>query len=69
MLVGDIDHLPSVSPGQILADLINSGRVPVAHCWEFRVISDDGVVFSEQKLYYTALATLNAGCDWIGYSC
>ncbi|MGJ5629106.1 SF1B family DNA helicase RecD2 [Nostoc sp. CALU 1950] len=29
LLVGDIDQLPSVGPGQILADLINSGRVPV----------------------------------------
>ena len=29
LLVGDIDQLPSVGPGQILADMINSGRVPV----------------------------------------
>ncbi|MBD2534067.1 hypothetical protein H6G97_32830 [Nostoc flagelliforme FACHB-838] len=32
LLANDIDHLPSVSPGQILADFINSGRVFVAHC-------------------------------------
>ena len=45
LLVGNIDQLPSFSLGQILADLINSGRLPVTHCWQFRIISDDGVVF------------------------
>lgn len=29
LLVGDADQLPSVGPGSVLADLINSGRVPV----------------------------------------
>ena len=30
VLVGDKDQLPSVGPGQVLADLIDSGAVPVA---------------------------------------
>jgi exodeoxyribonuclease V alpha subunit len=29
LIVGDIDQLPSVGPGQVLADLIGSGAVPV----------------------------------------
>lgn len=29
ILVGDVDQLPSVGPGQVLADIINSGAVPV----------------------------------------
>ena len=29
LLVGDVDQLPSVGPGQILADIIGSGAVPV----------------------------------------
>ena len=29
LLVGDVDQLPSVGPGQVLADLIASGMVPV----------------------------------------
>lgn len=29
ILVGDVDQLPSVGPGQVLADVINSGAVPV----------------------------------------
>jgi exodeoxyribonuclease V alpha subunit len=30
IFVGDVDQLPSVGPGNVLADLIDSGRVPVA---------------------------------------
>jgi exodeoxyribonuclease V alpha subunit len=29
LLVGDVDQLPSVGPGQVLADIIASGVVPV----------------------------------------
>ncbi len=32
ILVGDVDQLPSVGPGQVLADIIASGAVPVM--WE-----------------------------------
>jgi exodeoxyribonuclease V alpha subunit len=28
LLVGDVDQLPSVGPGQVLADIIASGQVP-----------------------------------------
>ena len=31
LIVGDIDQLPSVGPGQVLADIISSGVVPVQH--------------------------------------
>ena len=34
LLVGDVDQLPSVGPGQVLADLISSGAVPVARLSE-----------------------------------
>jgi exodeoxyribonuclease V alpha subunit len=30
VFVGDVDQLPSVGPGDVLRDLINSGRIPVA---------------------------------------
>ena len=29
LLIGDVDQLPSVGPGQVLADIITSGAVPV----------------------------------------
>lgn len=34
LLVGDVDQLPSVGPGSVLSDLIDSGRVPVTRLAE-----------------------------------
>lgn len=34
LLVGDVDQLPSVGPGSVLSDLIDSGKVPVARLTE-----------------------------------
>ena len=34
VLVGDVDQLPSVGPGSVLRDLIDSGKVPVARLTE-----------------------------------
>ncbi|WP_262268064.1 SF1B family DNA helicase RecD2 [Microvirga yunnanensis] len=34
LLVGDVDQLPSIGPGQILSDIIASGTVPVVHLRE-----------------------------------
>jgi exodeoxyribonuclease V alpha subunit len=34
LIVGDIDQLPSVGPGQLLADIIGSGVVPVLRLTE-----------------------------------
>jgi exodeoxyribonuclease V alpha subunit len=37
LVVGDVDQLPSVGPGQVLADLIGSGTVPVVRLTEIFV--------------------------------
>lgn len=34
LLVGDVDQLPSVGPGSVLSDLIDSGKLPVARLTE-----------------------------------
>jgi exodeoxyribonuclease V alpha subunit len=34
LIVGDIDQLPSVGPGQVLADVIGSGAIPVVRLTE-----------------------------------
>ncbi|WP_419537140.1 ATP-dependent RecD-like DNA helicase [Endozoicomonas sp.] len=34
LLVGDVDQLPSVGPGSVLSDLMESGKVPVARLTE-----------------------------------
>ncbi len=45
ILVGDVDQLPSVGPGQFLADLINSGSVPVVKLTEvFRQAANSRIV-------------------------
>jgi exodeoxyribonuclease V alpha subunit len=44
-LVGDVDQLPSVGPGLFLADIINSGVVPVARLTEvFRQAAQSHIV-------------------------
>jgi len=45
LLVGDVDQLPSVGPGQVLADVIASGSVPVVRLTEvFRQAAGSRIV-------------------------
>jgi len=54
LIVGDIDQLPSVGPGQVLADVIGSGVVPVVRLTEvFRQAARSRIV--------TAAHAINAG--------
>ncbi|CAK6690532.1 ATP-dependent RecD-like DNA helicase [Synechococcus sp. CBW1107] len=54
LLVGDVDQLPSVGPGQVLADLINSGAMPVARLTEvFRQAASSRII--------TTAHAINAG--------
>ncbi len=47
LIVGDVDQLPSVGPGQVLADIIASGAVPVARLTEvFRQAARSRIVTS-----------------------
>jgi len=51
LLVGDVDQLPSVGPGQVLADIINSGRVPVARLTEvFRQAAESRIVVNAHRI-------------------
>jgi exodeoxyribonuclease V alpha subunit len=54
LLVGDVDQLPSVGPGQVLADGINSGALPVARLTEvFRQAATSRII--------TTAHAINAG--------
>jgi exodeoxyribonuclease V alpha subunit len=45
VLVGDVDQLPSIGPGTVLADVIGSGAVPVARLTEiFRQAGQSSIV-------------------------
>jgi exodeoxyribonuclease V alpha subunit len=51
LLVGDADQLPSIGPGQVLADLIASGTVPVLRLSEvFRQAAGSGIVRSAHRI-------------------
>ena len=51
ILVGDVDQLPSVGPGQVLADVIGSGAVPVATLTEiFRQAAESRIITNAHKV-------------------
>jgi exodeoxyribonuclease V alpha subunit len=51
LLVGDVDQLPSVGPGQVLRDIIGSGRVPVARLTEvFRQAAESRIVVNAHRI-------------------
>ena len=51
LLVGDVDQLPSVGPGQVLADIIDSGAVPVARLTEvFRQAAESRIVVNAHRI-------------------
>jgi ATP-dependent exoDNAse (exonuclease V) alpha subunit len=51
LIIGDIDQLPSVGPGQVLADIISSGAVPVVRLTEvFRQASASQIILSAHRI-------------------
>ncbi|MCY3929103.1 MAG: ATP-dependent RecD-like DNA helicase [Acidobacteria bacterium] len=51
LLIGDADQLPSVGPGQVLRDLIDSGAVPVARLREiFRQADNSRIVRNAHRV-------------------
>jgi exodeoxyribonuclease V alpha subunit len=50
LIVGDIDQLPSVGPGQVLADIIGSRAVPVVRLTEvFRQAAESKIITSAHQ--------------------
>ena len=51
LIVGDIDQLPSVGPGQVLADIIGSGAVPVVRLTEvFRQAARSRIITTAHQI-------------------
>src|SRR3954469_13714386 len=51
LIVGDIDQLPSVGPGQVLADIIGSGAVPVVRLTEiFRQAAESRIITNAHRI-------------------
>jgi exodeoxyribonuclease V alpha subunit len=61
LLVGDVDQLPSVGPGLVLRDLIESGVVPVARLTEvFRQVANSRIITSAHRINQGQLPELPA---------
>ena len=51
LLVGDVDQLPSVGPGQLLADIIMSGALPVVRLTEvFRQAAESRIIVNAHRV-------------------
>jgi exodeoxyribonuclease V alpha subunit len=60
LLVGDADQLPSVGPGQVLADIINSAAVPTARLTEvFRQAAQSRIVVNAHRINRGQMPELN----------
>jgi exodeoxyribonuclease V alpha subunit len=61
LLVGDIDQLPSVGPGQVLADVISSGAVPVVRLTEvFRQAAQSRIITNAHRINQGSIPNLSA---------
>jgi exodeoxyribonuclease V alpha subunit len=61
LLVGDVDQLPSVGPGQVLADIIESGSVPVVRLTEiFRQSAESTIITNAHRVNRGEMPELDA---------
>jgi hypothetical protein len=60
LMVGDIDQLPSVGPGQVLADVISSGAVPVVRLTEvFRQAAQSRIITNAHRINQGSIPDLS----------
>ncbi|AHI24018.1 recombinase RecD [Komagataeibacter xylinus] len=61
LIVGDVDQLPSVGPGQVLADIIGSGAVPVVRLTEvFRQAAQSRIITNAHRINNGRMPELSA---------
>jgi exodeoxyribonuclease V alpha subunit len=59
LIVGDIDQLPSVGPGQVLSDVISSGAIPVIRLTEvFRQAAQSRIITNAHRINQGGLPDL-----------
>lgn len=64
LLVGDVDQLPSVGAGQVLADIIGAGTVPVARLSEiFRQAAESRIVTNAHRVNVGRMPDLEVPAD------
>jgi exodeoxyribonuclease V alpha subunit len=61
LIVGDIDQLPSVGPGQVLSDVISSGAIPVIRLTEvFRQAAQSRIITNAHRINQGGIPDLAA---------
>src|SRR5262249_326114 len=61
LIVGDIDQLPSVGPGQVLADIISAGALPVVRLTEvFRQAAQSRIISSAHRINQGSIPDLSS---------
>jgi exodeoxyribonuclease V alpha subunit len=61
LLVGDVDQLPSVGPGQVLADIIASDAIPVVRLTEvFRQAAESRIIVNAHRINHGLMPDLAA---------
>ena len=64
LIVGDIDQLSSVGPGQVLADVISSGVVPVVRLTEmFRQAAQSRIITSAHRINQGSMPNLSSPAE------
>jgi exodeoxyribonuclease V alpha subunit len=68
LIVGDVDQLPSFGPGQVLADIIQSGAVPVVRLTEvFRQAAQSRIITTAHRINQGSIPDLrppSTGWSW-----
>jgi exodeoxyribonuclease V alpha subunit len=65
ILVGDVFQLPSVGPGSVLADLIESRRIPTFELREiFRQSRESAIIINAHRVRTGARPIIDANAEW-----
>jgi exodeoxyribonuclease V alpha subunit len=70
LLVGDVDQLPSVGAGEVLADLLAAGSLPVVRLTRiFRQAQQSGIVVNAHRINAGQLPVLGGFGDFFWFGC
>ena len=70
LLVGDVDQLPSVGAGEVLADLLAAGSLPVVRLTRiFRQAAQSGIVVNAHRINAGSTPALTGFGDFFWFGC
>lgn len=64
VLIGDADQLPSVGPGRVFGDMIDSGRIPCTRLTRiYRQAHDSGIVANAHRINHGLMPNINYSAE------